>query len=348
MCVTYYWALTYDEVERNEFRQTIFNKNDEFTTFNVHFPVVNCLKGVILFMLTGIQATFIGGDARQLEVIKKFIELDALVTLIGFDNLDSNFTGAVKKDLSVDILRETDALILPIVGTDDEGHVESIFCSKPIKLTSKHFEAMKPGLVIYTGMAKSFLKDQCQAYNLQLTEILDRDDVAIYNSIPTVEGALMMAIQNTDITIHGSTCVVLGLGRVGMSMARALHALGAHVRVGARKPEDLARIFEMGLSPFELKDLSEQVDDVDIVFNTIPKLVVTAQIIARMPQHTLIIDLASKPGGTDFRYAEKRGIKALLAPGLPGIVAPKTAGRILAKTLSRLVSEQMANREGTS
>ena len=204
--------------------------------------------------------------------------------------------------------------------------MESIFCSKSIKLTAEHFEAMNPKIVIYTGMAKSFLREQCQQNQLKLTEILDRDDVAIYNSIPTVEGALMMAIQNTDITIHGSTCIVLGLGRVGMSMARALHSLGAKVRVGARKPKDLARIYEMGLTPFELQELSEQVHEVDIVYNTIPKMILTAQIIARMPPHTLIIDLASKPGGTDFRYAEKRGIKALLAPGLPGIVAPKTDG----------------------
>lgn len=56
-----------------------------------------------------------------------------------------------------------------------------------------------------------------------------------------------------------------------------------------------------------------------------------------MPAHTLVIDLASKPGGTDFRYAEKRGVKALLAPGLPGIVAPKTAGQILANVLSQLL-----------
>lgn len=334
-------------VERNEFRQTTLIKINLFSTFNVHFIVVNCLKGVISFMLTGIHATFIGGDARQLEVIKKFIELDASVTLIGFDNLESNFIGATKKELSLDVLQETNALILPIVGTDDEGFVESIFCSKPIQLTDKHFESLNENVTIYTGMAKPFLKDRCQAHQLNLIEILDRDDVAIYNSIPTVEGALMMAIQNTDITIHGSTCIVLGLGRVGISMARALHALGAHVRVGARKPEHLARIYEMGLSPFELSDLAEQVDDVDIVYNTIPKMIVTAQIIARMPQHTLIIDLASKPGGTDFRYAEKRGIKALLAPGLPGIVAPKTAGQIIAKTLSRLVSEQMADREGS-
>ena len=29
-----------------------------------------------------------------------------------------------------------------------------------------------------------------------------------------------------------------------------------------------------------------------------------------MPHHAVIIDLASSPGGTDFRFAEKRGIKA--------------------------------------
>ena len=64
-----------------------------------------------------------------------------------------------------------------------------------------------------------------------------------------------------------------------------------------------------------------------------------------MPAHTLIVDLASKPGGTDFRYAEKRGIKALLAPGLPGIVAPKTAGQIVANVLSQLLLELLQQRE---
>ncbi|COH28164.1 Stage V sporulation protein FA [Streptococcus pneumoniae] len=64
-----------------------------------------------------------------------------------------------------------------------------------------------------------------------------------------------------------------------------------------------------------------------------------------MPAHTLVIDLASKPGGTDFRYAEKRGVKALLAPGLPGIVAPKTAGQILANVLSQLLAADAIAKE---
>ena len=66
----------------------------------------------------------------------------------------------------------------------------------------------------------------------------------------------------------------------------------------------------------------------------------------KCPHHTLIIDLASKPGGTDFRYAEKRGIKAILTPGLPGIVAPKTAGQILANVLAELLHEDLVNKEG--
>lgn len=56
----------------------------------------------------------------------------------------------------------------------------------------------------------------------------------------------MMAIQHTDITIHGSQSIVLGLGRTGMSMARALHSLGARVRVGARRQEHIARILKWG------------------------------------------------------------------------------------------------------
>ena len=90
-----------------------------------------------------------------------------------------------------------------------------------------------------------------------------------------------------------------------------------------------------------IKDLGKEVGDIDLLFNTIPSMIVTAQVISRMPRHSVIIDLASAPGGCDFRYAEKRGIKAMLAPGLPGIVAPKTAGIIMANTLVELISEQM-------
>jgi len=295
-------------------------------------------------VLTGVRVVVIGGDARQLEVIRHLSELDASVTLIGFEQLQNQYSGVIRGKLAPDTLKSADALILPAVGTDDEGIVTAIFSSEELRLTDEHIANLPKHAVIYTGMAKPYLRQLCAAHKIRLVELFDRDDVAIYNSIPSAEGAVMMAIQNTDITIHGSNCIVLGLGRTGLTLARTLQGMGARLKVGVRRAEHFARAHEMGFHPFYLKDLVKQVTDTDLLFNTIPTMIVTAQIIANMPNRAVIIDLASSPGGTDFRFAEKRGIKALLAPGLPGIVAPKTAGRIIANVLGQLILEDTQNR----
>ncbi|MBO1510361.1 dipicolinic acid synthetase subunit A [Metabacillus bambusae] len=299
-------------------------------------------------MLTGLNVAVIGGDARQLEVIRKLTELDAKLFLIGFDQLDHGFTGATKAKIDEVQFEEIDAIILPINGTTHEGAIDTVFSNEEVKLTEELLSKTPTHCVIYSGITNSYLDKIVQSTNRTLVQLFERDDVAIYNSIPTVEGTIMMVIQHTDITIHGSKIAVLGLGRVGMSVARTFAALGAKVKVGARDTAHLARITEMGLTPFLLENLQEEVEDIDVCINTIPHLVVTARVISNMPTHTLIVDLASKPGGTDFRYAEKRGIKALLAPGLPGIVAPKTAGQIVANVLTQLLNDLLIEGKGSS
>ncbi len=298
-------------------------------------------------MLTGLQVAIIGGDARQIEIIRKLIEQDAKIYLIGFEHLEHSFTGAVKEKIDEMDMKEIDAIILPVAGTNMNGEVESIFSNEKIFLTEEILMQTPPHCTIYSGISNKYLSDLVKKVGRKLVLLFERNDVAIYNSIPTVEGTLMMAIQHTDFTIHNSKTIVLGLGRVGMTVARVFAALGAKVKVGARKAEHLARVEEMGLTPFHLKDLETAVKNADIVINTIPFPVVTAKVISKMPAHTLIIDLASKPGGTDFRYAEKRGIKALLAPSLPGIVAPKTAGQILANVLAELLKDQNKGEDPT-
>lgn len=299
-------------------------------------------------MLTGAQIVLAGGDARQLEVIRRLTELDAGVTLCGFDRLDTPFSGVVKAEWTTDILQNADALVLPAVGTDDDGTISTIFTDLELKLTDAHLSAAPKTCKVVTGMAKPYLRKLCEKHEVDLVELFERDDVAIYNSIPTAEGALMMAIQNTDITIHNSNCMVLGLGRTGFTMARTLKALGANVKVGVRRDESFARAFEAGFEPFYMPEIARQAGNIDLIFNTIPTMIVTAQVIAQLPLRACIIDLASKPGGTDFRFAEKRGIKALLAPGLPGIVAPKTAGRIIANSLIQIVLEDIRLRGNPS
>jgi dipicolinate synthase subunit A len=290
-------------------------------------------------MLTGIKAAIIGGDARQLEVIRKLTELDAALFLVGFDQLDHNFSGAKKVNIDEIPLADLDAIVLPVSGSSSTGEIETIFSNKKIHLTEDILAKTNQHCTVYSGITNDYLTKCTTNTNRKHVKLFERDDVAIYNSIPTVEGTIMMVIQHTDSTIHQSNVMVLGLGRVGMSVARTFANLGANVSVGARRSEHLARITEMGLRPFHLKDLENEIDHVDVCINTVPAQIVTAEVIAKMPSHTLIIDLASKPGGTDFRFAEKRGIKALLAPGLPGIVAPKTAGKIIANVLTQLLIE---------
>ncbi|MFF2876877.1 dipicolinic acid synthetase subunit A [Gottfriedia sp. NPDC057991] len=296
-------------------------------------------------MLTGLHIAVIGGDARQLEVIRKLTELDAKVTLIGFEQLDSGFTSASKELIADADFKDLDAILLPVPGTNNEGVVDTIFSNEKVVLTKEILDSTPSHCTIYSGISNSYLDSIVTASNRKLVKLFERDDVAIYNSIPTVEGTIMMVIQHTEYTIHNSKVAVLGLGRTGMSVARTFHSLGAKVKVGARKSEHIARIVEMGLEAFEFKNIEEALKDVDVVINTVPVQIVTASVISRLQPHALIIDLASKPGGTDFRYAEKRGIKALLAPGLPGIVAPKTAGQIIGNVLTQLLKVDLDKRK---
>lgn len=295
-------------------------------------------------MLTGVKVLLLGGDARQLEIIHKLCELDAQVTVCGFDQKKEIHAKVVPVELLKNSLYELDALILPAVGTDDEGFIHTVFSSDSLQLTNELLACLPKDCTVYAGMAKPYLKQMCKDNQLALVELFERDDVAIYNSIPTAEGALMMAIQHTDITIHRSNAIVLGFGRTGISMARALQALGANVYFGVRRSEQYARAYEMGFTPFYTKDLEHHVRNIDLLFNTIPTMIITAQIIKKLQKSTVIIDLATKPGGTDFQFAEEQGVKALLAPGLPGIVAPRTAGLLLADCLSQLIYEQLTTR----
>ncbi len=295
-------------------------------------------------MLTGIRIVFLGGDARQLEVIRKCVEMDATVSAAGFEKWEAPSPGVNLAQLSPELLGSADVLVLPTVGCDEEGNINALFSTGRLQLLDEHAAALPQGSTVYTGMAKSYLRSLCAKYSLKLVELLNRDDVAIYNSIPTAEGALVMAIQNTDFTIHGSVSMVLGMGRTGFTMARALQGLGSTVKVGVRKQDHYARAEEMGWKPFMTAELLQQVTDTDLIFNTIPSMIITAQVLSRIPKHCVIIDLASAPGGCDFRYAEKRGIKAMLAPGLPGIVAPKSAGMIMGSALVQSISEETLNK----
>ena len=128
-------------------------------------------------------------------------------------------------------------------------------------------------------------------------DFLQREDFSILNAIATVEGALQTAMEHTTHTIHGSCCCVVGHGRIGRMLAEKLTALGAVVCVCARKAEDFAWIRAQGRAALHSLHLAGKLGDQDVIFNTVPHMMLPHARLAELKKTCLLIDLASAPGG---------------------------------------------------
>ncbi|MDD4168935.1 MAG: dipicolinate synthase subunit DpsA [Desulfotomaculaceae bacterium] len=292
--------------------------------------------------LKGVTVAVIGGDARFPVLIDELIASGARVNVVGLP-VTSSVKGVTLYNNLEGCLVGVQAVILPILGIDEKGLLHCVLSEQTYHMTEQIMALLPGRTFIFTGLAGPLLKQMTSRMNLRLIELMKLDEVAILNAIPSAEGVVQMAMELLPITIHGSLAVVLGFGRTGMTLARLLSAMGANTRVVARKPAALARVAEMNLIPVDINNMLECLAEADVIFNTIPALVLTEEVLGMVSPDTIIFDLASDPGGTDFQAAERLGLKAVLAPSLPGRVAPKTAGRILAQPIIRFLEKKTAN-----
>lgn len=294
-------------------------------------------------LLEGIQLAVIGGDDREIYLIPELQKQGAKVIGLGLEK--SPLGDRIEHASSLEeVVKNADAFLFPMFGADERGLVKAKYSNNPIVLNQEFLEVLTENVPIFIGFARPPLRAQAQALNIPLIEVANRNDVAILNSIPSAEGAIQMAMEATNITIHSSESFVLGIGRTGLTLVNLLKGMGANVTAVARKPEDLARAVEMGVTPVAFSQLKREIRKAEIVFNTVPSTVLSQDVLDLMRKDAAIIDLASIPGGTDFEHAQKIGLKAQLAPGLPGIVAPKTAGRMLAKIYPSLILQHLPPR----
>ncbi|HEX3046809.1 MAG TPA: dipicolinate synthase subunit DpsA [Bacillota bacterium] len=293
-----------------------------------------------------LQVTVVGGDARQIIVAEALVSLFKSVKIFGHPRPVVPQTIEYHCNL-VDALVDADIILLPIGGMNDQGLVWS-YKGEPLIDFGQYLTSLKAETLIVTGAMTKHWLDLANTNHLKVIQYADDDEIAILNSIPTAEGTLQYAMEELPITIHGSEVVVIGFGRVGMSVARVFMALNAEVTITARRKESLARAKEMGCNTILLEQWVKIAQRADLIINTVPALIIDDQILANLKPRTVIIDLASAPGGTDFKAAERRQIKAILAPGLPGLVAPKTAGDILASTIPWMIQDYFKERGGAS
>ena len=272
-----------------------------------------------------------GGDRRELELYRRWKKRGVNVKAAGFAQIPE------MEEASEQDCRDAAIFIAPLSGIDADGYVRAPFAGGKWALGT-HLDGRAPGTILLTGSVAAPLKEKLAA---QTTLIITGDDeeLTLLNAIPTAEGALQKAMELSAVTLHGSDALIFGLGRCGRALAAALLGLGARVTAVVRRAENAALAYSMGAASCPLEEAGEAAGRADFIFNTAPAPLLTAALLKKVKKDTVILDLASSPGGTDFAAAARLGLQAVLLPGLPGRAAPKTASRILDKVYRRLIAE---------
>lgn len=288
--------------------------------------------------MSQISVAIIGGDLRFVRLAQILCQKGYHVYIYGLCHPDLPDEAVLCHALEE--VRDCPYIIGPIPFTKDGKSVFTPMSNCSISI-EQFFLAASSSYVL-GSVLKPNICELFEKHHIQYCDIMTMDEIAILNAIPTAEGAIQYAMQNSEITLHNSRCLVLGYGRCGKILAHKLAALGANVSVEARSTRDLSFISTYGYHPIALDELSIYIHSFDFIFNTIPVQIIDSNLIDRMNKSVLYIELASVPGGIDKTYFESKDMCYIPAPSLPGIVAPKTAADILYQCLLLILRNQGA------
>ncbi|MDP2873081.1 MAG: dipicolinate synthase subunit DpsA [Bacillota bacterium] len=281
----------------------------------------------------------LGGDERERDLIIALSRAGHRVRVCGrVLSAPELAAGAAESPAPAEAL-EASTIIAPLAGISGDGQVFSRQPHPGLTIDAPALSSLRPGTLLCSGAVGEPLRSALTARGVRFVDLAADDELAILNSIPSAEGAMQMAMEQSPFCLHGAAALVLGFGRTAQTLALMLRGIGSQVTVVARSPAARASAEAFCLYAAPFGDLSTLLQTALFCFNTVPAPVLTADTLAGANPELTIIDLASRPGGTDFAAAHAAGLRATLAPGLPGLVAPRTAGRLLSKVILGLLEE---------
>lgn len=270
----------------------------------------------------------VGGDLRQRRLLE----------LLSKDGYSVSTVGLFEDDSDLSPLGTADIAVLPMPMSFDNVYINAPFSKKKIAL-SLVLDRLSDDCFVLGGRISRDTEEILTKKGLKFADYYNREELIVKNAVPTAEGALEIAFSELPITIFGSKSLVIGFGRVGKVMAKKLRALESSVTVSARKYADFAWIEEGGMKAIHTEDLSVFAGDFDLIINTVPAMVLTEEVLKRVRDDALIIDLASKPGGVDFGGAKRLGKNVIWALSLPGKTSPVTSGEIIKEAITNILAE---------
>ncbi len=285
----------------------------------------------------------LGGDQRQLFAARTLTRHGFSVSLWGMDAAESEGSVCVRKHWE-EAIKDAFAVILALPATSDgvRVHCPTALAGEGLRLSTL-LQAMQGKYLLGGRLSEAFL-GEAKRYGVFCTDYFQSEELQLRNALPTVEGAICIAMQELPVTLFDTCGAVIGYGRIGAMLAQRLRALGMRVSVLARRREALVQAELCGHRPVLLSegtfsDSSSILGDCRVIFNTVPSPILTHDVLQTLPKTCILIDLASAPGGVDQRAAQEMGFHSIWATALPGRHTPESAGEILGQTLAHLLAD---------
>lgn len=281
--------------------------------------------------------TVVGGDLRIVKLVEMLNKDGYQVFTYGLENSDEIL--ALESVEMCPTLEEavshSKVVIGPVPLSSDKKRLSTPFGRNFVEL-DEFIEALKGKYLIAGNIG---IKDELDENNIQFTDLLKREEFSVLNTIATAEGTIQIAMEETQRTVHGTNTLIMGFGRIGKVLAKMLNGIGANVYCEARKDEDISWIKAYGYKPVHLNDLNENLNQFDIIINTVPFQLLDSERLSLIKKDAVIIDLASNPGGVDRKAARENKLKVIWALSLPAKVAPLTSAEFIKETLYHVLKE---------
>ena len=286
----------------------------------------------------------IGGDHRQIEIIKRLILGGHRVKVFSLCVPSGQIAGAEICSSIEKSLGGSDFTLLPLPITRDGVNINLTESAREVAADAVISRIAKDKTpLIFGGLIPERLRENAKKSGIDLIDYYNNEELQQKNALPSAEGAIMVAMENTDRVIEGMRVLVCGYGRIGKILAHKLRLLGASVAVAARRDEILCEIAINGLIPIDIRstdDLATASSNCDVIFNTVPEQIFTRQTVGRICTNPLYIEIASSPGGIDIQAAREFGVRMIFAPSLPGRYAPASAGEYIFDSIKDILCKR--------
>lgn len=219
----------------------------------------------------------------------------------------------------------------PVSKMGQNSVIEQKLKQELTKLSAEELVDIK----VFGGVIDEEWKSFFETWKIPYWDFMKLPEVVEGNGWITAEATIAEVLQQSEFSIYGQKVLVTGYGCCGEKIAKLFAKLGAKVVVVARRSQVRQQAEKDGFCAIAFEELQKELVDTGTVINTVPALILTEDCIRRMPRGSLIIDIASKPGGTDFEAAKRYGVTAKLALGLPGIYTTSSSALLLKNAISQ-------------